>query len=407
MVSSRQSSQSSFLRDAWVEVDLAAIEHNVAVVNSWIKRPVNACRLMAVVKSDAYGHGAPSVAEVLSASGADCFGVASVDEGSQLRASGIEKKIVILSPAPFWALENAIANKLDLTITSLKQAQALDIAARKADKQASVHIKVDSGMHRLGIDPRALNEILDFIDSAKALELQSVFSHLAKAGDRQASLAQFDVFSPLMETIRNSSKYKALPFHLASSEATRSIPDIHLDMVRVGLYLYGLEPRSTANDLKPAMSVRGRINHIGSLPEGESAGYNGTWTATRPSRLASIPIGYADGVDRRLSNQMAGTIFGKSIKQVGLISMDQMMFDITDLPEAEEGDVITLIGPGEKKHAGKSPDSSSSLKLCDWASSLDTITYELACRLRARLPRIYTRPRPSSPSDLKSMNSIL
>lgn len=379
MVSSRQNSLSSHLRDAWVEVDLGSVEHNAALIKSWIAGGQRHCSLMAVVKSDAYGHGAPAVAEVLQAAGAEWFGVASVDEGTQLRESGIESRILILSPAPFWAVENAIANRLDLTIASTRQARAIEVAAARAGTGARVHIKVDTGMHRLGIKPEDTGDLLDYLESAKSLELASVFSHLAKASDEEATTRQFQRFQPVIEKLR--ALYPRVPVHLSSSEATRLFPQFHLDMVRVGLYLYGLEPRSASTDLKPAMSVRGRINHIGVVPEGEAAGYNGTWTAKRHSRLASIPIGYADGVDRRLSNNMRGSIFGKSIEQVGLISMDQMMFDITDVPEAEEGDVITLIGAAPER-------------LADWSGRLDTITYELACRLRARLPRVYTRQRP-------------
>ncbi|HNN63180.1 MAG TPA: alanine racemase C-terminal domain-containing protein, partial [Candidatus Obscuribacter sp.] len=176
-------------------------------------------------------------------------------------------------------------------------------------------------------------------------------------------------------------------FHLASSEATRLFDFTHYDMVRVGLYLYGLAPTSVLPELKPALSVKARINHIGAVPQGESAGYSFTWTAARDSRLAMIPIGYADGVDRGLSNKMTAFLAGKPIQQVGRISMDQMLFDITDLPEAQEGDVVTLIG--EENASQKT----GSINLSQWAFLLDTITYELACRLRARLPRIYTRTR--------------
>jgi alanine racemase len=152
-------------------------------------------------------------------------------------------------------------------------------------------------------------------------------------------------------------------------------------MVRVGLYLYGLEPNTVSNTLQPALSVRARINHTNAIEQGQRVGYGHTWQAERPSRLAAISIGYADGVDRGLSNQIKGLLMGQVINQVGRISMDQMLFDITDVPEAEEGDVITLIGS----------EGQNSLYLSEWAVCLDTITYELACRLRVRLPRIYTR----------------
>jgi alanine racemase len=197
-------------------------------------------------------------------------------------------------------------------------------------------------------------------------------------------------------------------------------------MVRVGLYLYGLEGTGTSDVLVPAMSVKGRINHINFVKEGDRVGYNLTWEARRDSRLACIPIGYADGVDRRLSNRMEGLLLGRKIKQAGIISMDQMLFDITDVPEAQDGDVITLIGNDERpaeraqktirdqgqrrseKTAGNQAPEEVSLKLSNWAEMLDTITYELACRLRARLPRIYTRHHKSgSGSVIASTDSGL
>ncbi len=178
-------------------------------------------------------------------------------------------------------------------------------------------------------------------------------------------------------------KKEGLLFHLASGDAARRFPETHYDMVRAGLILYGLEALEASKLVSPAMSVRARINHLSEIEAGESVGYGWTWTAKRRTRLASIPIGYADGVDRRLSNRLTALLLGKPIAQVGRISMDQMLFDITDVPEAQETDVITLIGAdGEQK-----------IELATWATMLDTITYELACRMRVRLPRIYTRHR--------------
>lgn len=151
-------------------------------------------------------------------------------------------------------------------------------------------------------------------------------------------------------------------------------------MVRAGLNLYGLEARTISDVVKPAMAIRARINSLREIDPGETVGYNMTWTAKTRSRIASIPVGYADGIDRGLSNRMEGIIHGKRVKQAGLISMDQMLFDVTDVPESAPGDTLTLIGT----------DGEQSIQLADWANMLDTITYELACRMRVRLPRIYT-----------------
>ncbi len=392
MLASRQHAVSSVRRDAWVEIDLTAIENNVRTVRSWIEssdstKPV---KLMGVVKSDAYGHGAVGIAEVLTASGADWLGVASVDEGCQLRQSKIESPILILSPAPGWAYDTALEYGLDLTITSSSQIRDIARVAMRFNQTARVHFKVDTGMHRIGAAPSEVLEVLEEIERNKNVKLAGIFSHLAKADEREFTTEQTNRLKEVLEKLEKLGKLPEL-VHLASGDAARRFPFTHFDMVRVGLYLYGLEPRAVSDVVTPAMSIRARINHVSSIPEGESAGYNCTWTATRPSRLASIPIGYADGVDRRLSNQLKALVMGRQVSQVGLISMDQMLFDITDVTDAQEGDVVTLIGC-EHPNIRNAPH----LYLSDWANKLDTITYELACRMRVRLPRVYTRQRTSS-----------
>jgi alanine racemase len=397
MVTSQQAA-SSVRRDAWVEIDLAAIEHNLQIIKNWLS-PKNCQKadghgkstvLMAVVKSDAYGHGAVPVAEVAIASGFTWLAVASVDEGCQLRAANINVPILILSPSPFWAINTALEHGLDITVTSSAEIKAVANSAAKLNQEARVHLKVDTGMHRLGCLPVAAKDLVDQIGNWRQLKLVSVFSHLAKADDYASTSKQNQAFVSVIEAIRaanttdrTNSKSRQPQFlaHLASSDATRLFPFTHHDLVRVGLHIYGLESRQVSDILLPALSVRGRINHLTKIEAHESVGYGLTWTAQRPTRLATIPIGYADGVHRALSNRMSGICMGKLITQVGKLSMDQMIFDITDLPQAQEGDVITLIGK----------DGDATISLADWALLLDTNTYEMACSLRVRLPRIYTR----------------
>lgn len=387
MLASRQPIVASVRRDAWVEIDLGAIEYNVGVVRSWLKPGT---RMMAVVKGDGYGHGAVGVSEVLVASGADWLGVASVDEGCQLRAAGISSPILLLSPAPAWALTTAIESDLQLTITAPSQIDDIVEVARRLQRIAKVHVKVDSGMHRLGVLPKNIISVFEKLTKHSEIKIKGLFSHLAKADDCDCTSMQNEVFQRVQADITQRGWRPDL-VHLASSDATRLFAETHYDMVRPGLILYGLESRVVSKVVKPALSVRGRINHMQDIDEGQSVGYNLTWTAQRQTRIASIPIGYADGVDRGLSNNIEGILHDKRVRQIGLISMDQMLFDITDVPEAQEGDVITLIGT-EAKHAGVGPgEHEHTLYLSHWANKLDTITYELACRLRARMPRIYTR----------------
>lgn len=347
---------------------------------------------MGAVKSDAYGHGALVCAEVLAACGASWLAVASADEGCQLRANGIKLPILVLSPTPTWAVSTALDHDLDLSVTSLGQLNDLIAQTANQARSAGVHIKIDTGMHRLGFSQESIIEVVNRLKSNPQLRLVSVFSHLAKSDDRSCVTLQNEKFKGSLALFEQAGLRPQF-VHLASSEATRRFPFTHYNMVRVGINLFGLEPREVAADLMPVLSLRGRINQIISIEPGESVGYGWTWTAERRTRLAVIPVGYGDGVDRRLSNRIRGLLSGQAMRQVGTISMDQMCFDITDIDSAQEGDVITLIGTElGSEHIKQGLDlDSSCLSLSEWAKILGTITYELACRLRVRLPRIYTR----------------
>ncbi len=383
MLSHRQPLISSLRRDAWLEVDLNAIERNIAVIRSWLKHN---SLLMAVVKSDAYGHGAAGVADVLVACGADWLGVASVDEGRQLRDLGFNLPILLLSPCPAWAIASALEANLTLTVTNSSQIDDIASICQRQNRRARLHLKIDTGMHRLGIAPEKIPELASTIKKHEELvDLEGAFSHFAKADEESFTIYQNGIFEEAVKSLKSEGLTPRI-LHTASGDAARRFPQTHFDMVRVGLYLYGLEPRVVSDVVEPVMSVRGRINQVQEIEAGESVGYNLTWIAKRKSKIASIPIGYADGIDRGLSNKLQALLMGKLVNQVGLISMDQMLFDVTDVPEAQEGDVLTLIG-SESNEVG-----SPQLHLASWANLLDTITYELACRLRARMPRMYTRP---------------
>jgi alanine racemase len=399
MVTSHQIAVSPGLRDAWVEVDLEAIRSNLDLIKKWIgwgetdggsersNRP--SAQIMGVVKSDAYGHGAVEVGEILADNGCSWLAVASVDEGVELRKGLTQIPILVLSPTPNHALDMAFRHNLDITVTNSKAARAAAEVAGRAGKTGRIHLKIDTGMHRLGCPVENASALVAEIQKLESLELVSIFSHLARASDEKSTDMQRRAFERALHLIRDkgdmacpsaSDTEATFIFHLASSEAMRLFPSTHYDMVRVGLYLYGLESQKVSDRLKPAMSVKARINQIIEIAAGESVSYGFTWTAPAPSRLALIPVGYADGIDRGLSNKMTALCKGRSIPQVGTISMDMMVFDITACPEIKVEDTVTLIGR----------DGQESRYLADWAVALDTITYELACRLRLRLPRRFT-----------------
>lgn len=389
MLASRQSTVSSNHRDAWVEIDLEKIEQNARTIKSWFTRPDTG--LMAVVKSDGYGHGAVGVAAAALRAGASRLGVATIDEGIELRTTDRATPILILGPVPTGAVQTAVEHNLDLTITSQADLNAAKALARQVklanqiNRKIKLHLKVDTGMHRLGAAPDDVETLVQQIISDPHLELISIFSHLAKADQRPFTEKQDQCFRAVLK--RLSAKFPGLLkadggkvlAHIASGDAARHNPFTQHDLVRAGLNLYGLEARTVSDVVKPALSIRAKINSLREIEAGETVGYNMTWTAQSKSRIASVPLGYADGIDRGLSNRMEALLHGKRVKQVGLISMDQMLFDVTAVPESALGDTLTVIGT----------DQDLSIQLADWANMLDTITYELACRMRLRLPRIY------------------
>jgi len=408
MVTWPDTSIETALRDAWVEIDRDAISDNLTTIRSWLAANQGASAgmssltqtplIMGVVKGDAYGHGALEVARLLLDHDISYLAVATVDEGISLR-NGLTSHppILVLGPIPPSALPKAIASDLELTVTDINSLGPISQVAVRQDRMVRVHLKVDTGMHRLGCHPADAKYLVQQIRGLKNLTLAGVYSHLAKAGEYAAVLKQQEQFEKTLETIRYTevaasaasismptlTKSEKFLVHLASSVATRLFASTHYDMVRIGLYLYGLEPCTASADLRPAMSVRARINQLKEIPSGDSVGYGFTWTASRPTRLANLPIGYADGVERALSNRIAGICLGRLVPQVGTISMDQMLFDVTDVPEAKEGEIITLIGS----------DGEHELFLADWAQILNTITYELASRMQLRLPRLFSGQR--------------
>ena len=389
--------EKSIARDAWVEIDLNRLEFNWQAIRAHLEKQsqqagIKQPQIMGVVKADAYGHGALPVAEVLAACGVSWLGVASADEGSVLRRGNCKLPILILGPTPFWAVKKAIAQSLDLTISSLQQLQEIADVLKEQKTPIAVHLKVDTGMHRLGMNFKDVQKAIALLKQNKAFKLVSIYSHLAKSADVETTEAQRKEFDRFIEIFKKE-QFPSLFFHLAASEAAHNFPSTYYDMVRIGIEIYGLEAKTVSPELLPVMTVRGRINQINHINEGESVGYGLTWTSARPTRLANIPIGYADGVDRGLSNKFKGLLHHQLVNQVGTISMDQMLFDVTDVPTAKEGDVITLIGSDDYGVVAETKKSlqAKTLYLADWAKSLDTITYELACRLKARLPRIYTR----------------
>ena len=360
-------------KDAWVEINLENLAQNIISIRKFV--PKNK-KIMAIVKADAYGHGAQMIAQTMLASGIDCFGVSSIDEGLDLRQIKIKAPILVVGAIPPWAIETAVNNDITFSIFNEEHLKACKAVYERIGIKPKVHIKIDTGMNRIGVRPECAIEFIERVQKTDYIDLKGIFSHLASAEEIDFTKEQLNTWNEIISQIDT----KGLTLHIQNTAATFAY-DIPSNMVRVGISLYGLYPdlpQSTNKpELKPVLSLKGRITNIHTLNAGESVSYGHTYTAFKTTKLATIPIGYADGVSRLLSNKIEAKINDTKIRQVGNITMDQMMFDLEDT-DAQIGDVITLIN-GED------------LTIDNWAQILNTINYELTCRLKVRLPRIYTR----------------
>lgn len=372
---------------AWVEIDLAALAHNVRQLKLSLS-PKTA--LMTVVKADAYGHGAVTVAQTALEAGATWLGVATIPEGIELRDRGINAPILILGATHTPEQVEAIAHwQLQPTICTPKQALVFSEVLGTLNKSLPVHVKLDTGMSRLGSPWQQAAEFVQLVVRSPNLELASIYSHLATADspDFTVMKQQQQRFEGAIANckIQNSELFlnpKSSPrLHLANSAAALADKSLHYDMVRVGLATYGLYPAShlqSVIDLKPVMQVKAKVTQVKTIEAGTGVSYGYKFIADREMRLAVIGIGYADGIPRNLSNKMKVLVRGQWVSQVGAITMDQIMLDVTSIPDLEVGEVVTLLGK----------DGENQISADDWAAELDTISWEILCSFKHRLPRI-------------------
>ena len=362
-------------RDAWVEINLDAIEKNILELKKYVKPD---CKILAVVKADAYGHGSSMITPTLLASGVDYLGVASIDEGMELRNNKFTCPILVLGAAPVWAFDYAAQNNISLSVFLDNHIEAAELTYKKTGLKTKAHIKLDTGMNRIGVQAKNAVEFIKKIQNNKAIDLQGIFTHFACAEDEVKTNEQLKLWNDILSKVNTD----GLILHCFNTAATISqYNEDKYNMVRLGLAIYGLIPDLPAfakkiPNIVPAMSLKGRIINIHTAPKDSGVSYSHTFVTKKETKIATIPVGYADGVDRKLSNKIFGILNGKKVPQIGNITMDQMMFDITDV-DAEEGDIISLIG--------------NDISINEWAKILNTINYELICRLKARLSRVYTR----------------
>jgi alanine racemase len=376
-------------RWAWAEIDLDAIKANVREVRKKVGRDRRIC---AVVKADAYGHGAPRVARAALAAGADVLAIATVDEGVRLREEGIgyEVPILMLSEPPISAIPVILDHRITPAVTTLDFALMLGEEADRRGEVADFHLKVNTGMNRIGILYNEAVEFLDTISFHRGLHLAGTFTHFATAdenGDWDFR-EQLSRFTDAVNGMREAGFDPGI-VHCANSASIIRYPEAYFDMVRMGIILYGLHPSQVTYGmmkLTPAMSIHARVTHVKEPPVGEGVSYGLTYRVPGNTQIATLPIGYADGLHRALSGKMDVLYHGKRMPQVGRICMDQMMFEVDSrqsmfdrVPPVQIGDEVVIIGA----------QGDDRITLDMMAEAVGTINYELACAFGMRLAKLY------------------
>jgi alanine racemase len=366
-------------RWAVAEIDLGAIEHNVGV----LRRAVGRCGVWAVVKADGYGHGAVRVAEAALAGGAEGLCVALVQEGVELREAGIDAPILVLSQQPPEELADLVRSGLIATVYSAEY--AADVAS-VAGRRYPAHVKVDTGMQRVGVPSRSAAATFDLI--AEFVEPVAVFTHLAAADDPAAASNEIQI-AAFDQVLTELGPRRPSVVHAANSAAAFALPSARHSFVRAGIAVYGISPGAGVDhlvgELRPAMRLSARVSFVKEVTAGSHVSYGWRHRFDRDTRVATVPIGYADGVPRRLGTLEDGAgadvlVDGRRCPIVGVVTMDQLVVDVGDLPVAV-GDEVVLLGE----------QGSERIRAEEWAARLGTIGYEIVCGIGARVPRVAVR----------------
>lgn len=374
----------------WAEISVQAILKNLKVIRRHIgPKP----KILAVVKSNAYGLGAVPISKALQKAGVDWFGVTCANEGVELREAGIKKRILVLTG--FWPGEEKrlIQNGLTPTVMRLQDVRDLERAAKSVrDKKSPVpfHLKINTGMNRLGISPCEIDSFAKVLAGCRHIRLEGTFTHFASAEDFSARQTdeQEALFNQCLNHMRELGVSPGI-VHLANSGAICARPSTYADMVRPGAILYGyyqsFDPPHKGQEVRdrlsiePSLSLRARIITLRDLPAGQGVGYSARFVTERPSRIAVINAGYADGISRQRTNRGCALVRGRRVPLVGAISMDLTTLDVTDVPDVALGDIVTIYGK----------DGSDSMVVSDIAREIGTVTSDLLCALGRRVPRYY------------------
>ena len=376
------------MRPAWLEINLSAIADNVSNIKS-VLGPQR--EIIAVVKADAYGHGAVPVAQTVLTAGARMLAVALVEEAMELYEAGIDAEVLILSITPRQAAATVVEYGFHVPLTDLAGAEALSQAAQAQDQPANVHIKVDTGLHRLGVDADQIADYCQAIKSLPGLAIRGIFTHFADSpNDPQFTLQQLELFKQAAAEADAALGYPIPLKHCANAAAVVRYPESWLDAVRPGAVLYGI-PRNPGGAYMPtmraAMTLRAYISCVKPVKAGETVGYGRTWTAQKDTQIALVPVGYGDGYDRRLSNNAEVLLRGQRVPVIGAICMDSTIIDVSELADAQVGEEVVMIGQ-------QGPES---ITIAEIADQCDTVVQEIPVRFSKRLPRVYVH----EPGDVR------
>lgn len=359
----------------WLEIDLSAIAHNVKRM-----REITGVRVMAVVKANGYGHGLVPAARTAVEAGADYCGVARIDEALELRGAGLDAPLLVLGETPTTRFREAIAHDVSMAVFRHDHVEALGSALREGADQATVHLKVDTGMSRLGADVDRAFELLHRLHGVDRVHIEGLFTHFARADEPEIDTTgeQERAFAGLLDEIASGGMRPPI-VHAANSAAALIRPSSRFDMVRPGIALYGLDPSEQVplpDGFRSALGWKSRLSQVRDVPAGTGVSYGHAYVAPEPQRLGVVPVGYGDGYRRVEGNEVL--VRGSKVPVRGRVCMDQVIVDLSDVPEAEVGDEVVLIGR----------QGQVAIEVDDLAAKWDTLNYEVVCGLGERVPRL-------------------
>lgn len=370
------------IRPTWAEIDLDRIMHNVKAIRDVIPGD---CELWGVVKADGYGHGAVEVAQAALAAGVSRLAVSMVDEACELRKAGIASPILIMGYTPPDQGELSAKLGLSLTVYDQENAESLALSAMRTGRTLKLHLKVDTGMGRLGVQPEDALDFAQFLQRLPGCELEGVFTHFARADDPDPAptQAQLRRFQHILSELRAAGIHVPL-IHSANSAAAIRFPETHFSAVRLGIGMYGLYPHHLFRDrlrLLPAMALKTTVTNTKWVPPGSAIGYGGHFVTEAPTYIVTLPVGYGDGYTRLLTDKAFALLHGRRLPVIGNICMDQCMLDATAEPSARIGDEVVLWGDQQD----------ASISVDELAEALGTINYEITCMISKRVPRVFLR----------------